>query len=1740
MLLEPILPSYILTTVFLVIVHLHFVICQPVSIKAELETYNLRLSKGENYLIDLSYFSQQIDRDYRVLTITHLNPGFNQSVDPTIENIRWVRFLTFSDNFTLKDCATNISPSFAGNSSFANRGIISRTVVGRNRTMYVTTVHLVWGGMMIGTNPSLWGYNNRVETLGIAFSQTGAPVVKEMTLMEQPSYHQNLSAYTNNQYKMCYAAVYLPLLKETFSVCRRFASVNNTEVLYVMRSGEETVYDIQIRVNSTTPNKEQIKIKYVHISGTSYELWIYIRGGSRSIWYLTVDKTRLQEMKIFTLVYCPMSIDFAGRFLMLLTTSVSCNVTALDKKIYWYTRNPGEPVSLIDPNLLVDGTFLNWYSSNEDTELIFETYRDTNVPKIFGDSHRILVSSFSFDVVSRKISLTKTFLIAVYYSSMAMIDVKYVLGVKAREQSRYLVNTGVLIYTLNAQKTQYVVSARGSIGIWYTNDPYTGFMGTQSYNQTFNLFTQFPVGTDYRDNNLFMVTYETSLGWSTSYHNCSVIRQDIGFDFLQVKNVLNDDKFFKYLNLSLYDSTVSKHMFIFNIEFLEDKELLPQQDKLWLNSNDTMYQEAVQDSEKYVALKMLVRGPMAVPKMGSHIPLLVDYTRAPAHILKEIESKALFTTESFAFSSLSDELTGRDLEDCIGFLYSSPQFTFEKTFLLLKKTGVSQTFVFEYRSDTGVLTKKNPLPISSRISWAYPLKKNLYLLASQDGSLCTFNSDQETLVDIPYVGTACISVALAFHSGLKPSLVCLNQNMELAYYYLDQLLQKSLINGRLIVDTPQLLPFVRHSNLSSCSLRTGDEFEGKVFVYCPATDKDKATVSIFYLEVEDNLQVIFIESVEFISMLPDQYRLRVARVHSFDIASDVLVVSFKGSLGVSDCVAVWKYEREGYFKLMKITDLPMEWLLESKPTFMFRRHFISKSFYNPAPGILMEVLGNQNGERNLIFVDTKSPEIETFRAPILPRSSKGSGFHPMPILGFTETNQRLNYIGIVFWQQSSSLGRGSSEYVPRVHIVYPGEPKVKAPSDNNLAYKEVFTSAVSKDQKYTLEFDSHVLLQRSQSRPISKTFQLIRPVVNYSTVTTPLPDVRLEYEHQLERFSNDLQSEVKIFSKPFREIFNLTVIEWNTATESIFDDVIGTVSTTKPIAHLKTTQTGQNLRGILEYKPVCLQFAKPLEVKDCIKKGIVLFYANMVLMKYDNQLMFWKPNNIVQYNFTQDKCTKFWHIHNNLGSLCTMGLERKLTIFNPTTLEIRYFSSASTFNFDPEHTIYKTAFVQKVHFLMLSSTILDDFNRRGVGRSLLYVYSGSVLETDKILPSTTFREVLITDAQQADQCIEAHYNTSSGNYFVTVNSVAIGNYKQLKFSLRVTFEMRDTFRNDSVRSTITGEFRVDRLLERSIRFTTPDYSRVKEEIFAHVQIIPLLFDSKEQFFSQPIFTDAVSNTLVYFPNYHSYVMRYRGLIHPCNSSMYRLWNAFQGMMNEYVEQTPSCQSWACALVYQKGKRVFVSVYDMHFEQIRATGSNFQEIFSTPNASVNCSAASESQLFDLTMIPPKYTRYPMQILNLTGVERVQFDPTVQPYIYTKENLNQTFSESTLDYSLRLQVFFSDGRLSVFNVSRSLNVQLQSPSVSSNFVTVQIQQPNAVSTEFKVWIPSYLTQKQRIIPVCLYLAGLVLGAGLLAICLRVRLRTELRQTVQFMKIEKQAKSPEAAKPEGDTGITAEMLT
>ena len=112
---------------------------------------------------------------------------------------------------------------------------------------------------------------------------------------------------------------------------------------------------------------------------------------------------------------------------------------------------------------------------------------------------------------------------------------------------------------------------------------------------------------------------------------------------------------------------------------------------------------------------------------------------------------------------------------------------------------------------------------------------------------------------------------------------------------------------------------------------------------------------------------------------------------------------------------------------------------------------------------------------------------------------------------------------------------------------------MNVPSDNGHTYHDVFSSASSKNEaKYTVVFENLIALLRSQSKPLSKTFQLIRPMMNFSLLTTRLADVRLEYQDKLANFTNKQDTEITIFSRPFRNIFSLSAIDWSIQAESLY------------------------------------------------------------------------------------------------------------------------------------------------------------------------------------------------------------------------------------------------------------------------------------------------------------------------------------------------------------------------------------------------------------------------------------------------------------------------------------------------------------------------------------------------------------------------------------------------------------
>lgn len=91
----------------------------------------------------------------------------------------------------------------------------------------------------------------------------------------------------------------------------------------------------------TISDQEQIKIKYSHVGGTNYELWIWIAHYSKRLWMVTLDDKKFLGSEVFPLTYWTVSIDYVARHLFLLTLSPKCNAVVSDRRVFWIARKPG-------------------------------------------------------------------------------------------------------------------------------------------------------------------------------------------------------------------------------------------------------------------------------------------------------------------------------------------------------------------------------------------------------------------------------------------------------------------------------------------------------------------------------------------------------------------------------------------------------------------------------------------------------------------------------------------------------------------------------------------------------------------------------------------------------------------------------------------------------------------------------------------------------------------------------------------------------------------------------------------------------------------------------------------------------------------------------------------------------------------------------------------------------------------------------------------------------------------------------------------------------------------------------------------------------------------------------------------------------------------------------------------------------------------------------------------------------
>ena len=201
--------------------------------------------------------------------------------------------------------------------------------------------------------------------------------------------------------------------------------------------------------------------------------------------------------------------------------------------------------------------------------------------------------------------------------------------------------------------------------------------------------------------------------------------------------------------------------------------------------------------------------------------------------------------------------------------------------------------------------------------------------------------------------------------------------------------------------------------------------------------------------------------------------------------------------------------------------------------------------------------------------------------------------------------------------------------------------------------------------------------------------------------------------------------------------------------------------------------------------------------------------------------------------------------------------------------------------------------------------------------------------------------------------------------------------------------------------------------------------------------------------------------LLTFPNYHSYLIRYRTFVKN-ETTFFKMYNIFAELENTFHDNRPVCHKWACCQVSKFENRYFIRVYDMMPERMYTanySASNFEDVFGKDDHASGLFVNKEDSFpfFLLEKIPDKYTMYPIEVYNITDMQLMEFDTL--------------YNNSKRPDQLRLIVVSNPNKITALNINRRLRVTTNNLYFTSKYAEVSIRKAYSIMSKLRFDFKNY---------------------------------------------------------------------
>lgn len=1666
-------------------------------VKGQSDKLYLKLLEEETFEINM----QQLLQDYSDSISVEVDSWPEYPVDKNIYSLtdNWFEQFSILESNISNECALlddSIFKYFAYN--FTSR-MISRVVKVKDNSMYISTSYHNYQSKDLNDQPVTY---NKLETVVFDFNTTHISFSRKLPdrdFVLPPAYNAipNLEVIRfQHQYIATYKeSVNLVMEKDSEGCVLRFQrpqfNINITLGYFKNDSLRSVPFDLMKKPTS-------IEMKLFTVELGSFEVWVYSPAFPQ-VFNFILTKDNIMDLRVTTFAYNWTSIHYiASCFMIFVHRNDSAKAGDSAETLYYLERYPGSKVESRKVALLGEFSFLNGFASNEANEIIIEAYQSMFVP-----SHMVNIkySVFSYNLNTKIAAQTQT--IVLFVSAKESNKMGNLLRLDTfwlQETILFLTSTRVYQYNESAVPPASRISATSDrLGLWVLRDPYLGFGCSAYIDRNNNLYN---MGTyrDLKTNQYLMLPFGNLFNQKDISKFCHVLKVRVKEYLLRIKCKPVGSSCHPWLFVKMSDSSkvVFRNYFI-SFHKNDDPSLKA---RLWPATNSTTFTSMT--SKQYMTMRLndVIRGSYVVHYLNeknSHL----NYPELSDETLSSLQSKSMFRMKYCRFpADLANKLTS------FNFLIGLEVQTENKMpyiLLLASPTGFNKLLIL--RLEGNYLERYVEVPTMTTIVKTLTVAINEYLFFMADGSFEYFKAETLEFSILPYPGVNCLDIQLLFHPHIKPSILCYTINRSFSVYYLDELVTKSLSNSQIRFEQTYFSRLKKYSRLM-----TSSAYPGFFFVFTRRSKSQFASLSVYFVDVEEKYEITQMKEVNLEKVFPEYGGYNVTSVV---LIKDRFVVHFRSYLN-SNIFGFFRFTENLEIVVLKKAVLsPSVSINATARIFHFGRAFSSLLYENTDPLLCIQIHNSTvPNEKNVLVIDPFSPALETFPTVILPRNSISEQFALFPLYSFGSDKLRKSSIGILHFDPEQFYNT-IQEYEKNFLFQFfePNQPTIYF----DVASSDKFTPDLIISSNYkggitnaSIALEDYLEMSNPNSRfNFTMNFQVSNNSIHEDT------DKKSNFKNQdvdrslkYETFKKKKQTVV--YDSKFTNLLTRTVINWEFDEESIFDKILKTMDTNPPLKIIGW-KNSLNWTSLNDLDNFCYRFKEAGNGKyKCSEFGRIFYFQNKIGIYYGKSVTDLTSKDVFFIDLQWSECTGYFMISYMLMTICKTEASKSLVITNMMTLEQIYYNDPSFTGLNWKQTDFIKLSSEAIAFIRINQKNRDLLNRMAVGGSVSFLFNDNFQNPTQFL---YFNRMIGKVGKKVYDMYSGfmtmiHYFQQNNSYLVTQMAIYTGN--NIAFILEVQFLqfLKLAPRNWTDKIFETETFLAGSNIQENIRFTFSGSKDMKQAALANAYLKVLAFDNKDYIFTgikenidelnkpneEPIF----SNFLAYFPNYHSFIFRFRNYFKMCSLEIYKLFNPFAGFENTYHNQRPDCRGWACIVTFRALNGInFAILYDMKYEWIRERNrSNFAEIFnSTQN--FECDKIPDPQInFNLTSIGLNYTIYPLQVLRIDNLQHIVFDKD-----YSNEDDPDEFMAI---------VFYKNTTSAQLIVNRKLKVVMKNLYVSSNFIEAKVTQLYGVSQEMQlIIVPFYEVDYYKYY---VFMLGCLILAGIYKACAYLSLKKQEDQRIK----------------------------